>query len=201
MRNKQQDILKRSFPNEIWKEIQIEFKSRYRYSISNYGRLVSFKDKFENGLMLKGGTKAGYKIFGYTYYKEEKKIAIQIPFRKLVAEYFLPKPKTDQVYVINIDYNRKNDFVTNLKWVTKEEYLEHTEKSPKVIAFRKRNRERAKQSNGKKLTISRVEILKKKIFDPNRKTRITILARQFGISESHLYRIRNGQKWGHVTID
>lgn len=151
--------------------------------------------------MLKGWTTAWYKIFGYTYYKEKKKTTIQIPFRKLVAEYFLPKPKTGQVYVINIDYNRKNDFVTNLKWVTKKEYLEHSEKSPKVIAFRERKKELSKKSNGKKLTISRVEIIKKKLFDPNRKTRISILARQFGISASHLYRIRKGQKWGHITID
>jgi hypothetical protein len=54
MRNKQQDILSRSFPNEQWKEIKIELKTRYRYSISNYGRLVSFRDKFEDCLMLNG---------------------------------------------------------------------------------------------------------------------------------------------------
>jgi hypothetical protein len=201
MRNKKQEIFTRSFPYEIWKEIKLEFKSRNRYSISNYGRLVSFKDKLEDGFLLKGGTTVGYRIFGYTYYIGKKRKTVQIPFRKLVAQYFLPPPQIDQIYVINIDYNKQNDFVDNLKWVTKKEFLKHTEKSPKTIAFRIKNAENVKNRDGKKLTASRVKILKKKIFDPNRKTRMIILARQFGISEKQIYRVKTGENWGQVTID
>jgi hypothetical protein len=148
--------------------------------------------------MLNGGITAGYKIFGYTYYEGKKRKTKQIPFRKLVAEYFLPKPNKDQIYVINIDYNRKNDFVNNLKWVTREEYLAHTDKSPKLIALKQRNRDPENQRNGSKLTVTRAKILKKKIFDPKRKTRLPILAKQFGISEAQIYRIKRGDSWGNL---
>jgi DNA-binding Xre family transcriptional regulator len=52
-----------------------------------------------------------------------------------------------------------------------------------------------------KLTEAKVKILKRKLLDPNRKTRIKMLARQFGVSEMQLHRIRTGENWGHVKID
>jgi predicted DNA binding protein len=58
-----------------------------------------------------------------------------------------------------------------------------------------------KKRDGAKLTESKVRLLKKKIFDPNRKTRLKMLAKQFGISEMQLYRIKSGENWGHVKID
>jgi hypothetical protein len=43
--------------------------------------------------------------------------------------------------------------------------------------------------------------LKRKIFDPKRKSRLKIIAKQFGISEMQLYRIKSGENWGHVKIE
>jgi DNA-binding Xre family transcriptional regulator len=42
--------------------------------------------------------------------------------------------------------------------------------------------------------------IKKILANPNRKTRMKIIARRFGISEMQLYRIKSGKNWGHVTI-
>lgn len=192
----------RSFPNEKWKEFELEYKTRFRYAISNYGRLISFKDKIENGLLLKGSLSDGYSILRYKMTKGKKIVNRQLFVRKLVAENFLPKPKKDQVFVLLLDRNRTNNYVGNLKWATKEEMLAHMNKSPMVIAARKKmNEEKNKLGKGQKLTSSVVKIIKKKIQNPNRKTRMKIIAKQFGISEMQLYRIKSGENWGHVTID
>jgi len=54
---------------------------------------------------------------------------------------------------------------------------------------------------GHKQNATQVKRLKQKIFDPSRKTRYRILAKQFNISEIQLYRIKSGENWGHVIID
>jgi hypothetical protein len=36
--------------------------------------------------------------------------------------------------------------------------------------------------------------------DPNRKTRLKLIAKQFGISEMQLYRIKSGENWGHIKV-
>jgi predicted DNA binding protein len=51
-----------------------------------------------------------------------------------------------------------------------------------------------------KLTYAQAVILKKKLLDPNRKTRIKVLAKQFGVSEMQLYRIKSGENWGDIKV-
>jgi predicted DNA binding protein len=77
--------------------------------------------------------------------------------------------------------------------------LEHYENNPNVKKARREafGRHRYK---GHKLTETDVRRIKKKIFDPNRKTRLKMIAKQFGISEMQLYRIKSGENWGHVKI-
>jgi len=41
--------------------------------------------------------------------------------------------------------------------------------------------------------------LKKIINNPQRKTRLKIIAKQFGISEMQLYRIKRGENWASVS--
>jgi len=124
-------------------------------------------------------------------------------FYKLVAEYFIPKTSDEQVYVLHLNRNRANDYFENLQWATKAEMLEHSKKSPFVIEARKKQlaelREKQKQK-GNKLTSTQVMLLKKKLLDPNRKTRLKILAKQFGVTEMTLQRIKTGENWGHIKI-
>ena len=192
----------RFFPNEQWKEFHPEHKLKNRYAISNYGRLISFTDTIENGSLLKGALADGYTVFRYKIYANKKITNKTIFVRKLVAENFLEKTSEDQTFVLLLDRNRTNNFVGNLKWATKEEMIEHSKKSPIVIQTRKKQIERKRQlGQGNKLTSTTVKIIKKRIFDPNRKTRMRIIAKQFGISEMQLYRIKSGENWAHVTID
>lgn len=191
----------RFFSLEIFKEISFDGKLQLRYAISNYGRLVSFTDKIEDGRFVKGSLQDGYKIFRYKVRDENNIIKNKHSFfYRLVAEQFLSKTSDDQVFILHLDRNRANDYVNNLKWATKAEMLEHSRKSPYVIEAKRKLIERNIKSNGNKLTETQVIFLKKKLLDPNRKTRMKILARRFGVSEMTLYRIKTGENWGHIKV-
>jgi len=193
----------RFYPTETFKEITLKHKLQLRYAISNYGRLVSFTDKIEEGRFIKGTKQDGYKLWRYKTRDADNKIKnIHLFYFKLVAEYFLPKTSEDQVYVLHLDRNRANDYVENLRWATKQEMIEHSKKSPYVIEAKKKQLQlcRDRKEGGNKLKITQVMWLKKKLLDPNRKTRMKILARQFGVTEMTLYRIKSGENWGHIKV-
>lgn len=197
----------KSYWDEEWKRVDLsKDKLRYKYDVSNYGRIVSYVDKRENGRLLKGSLVDGYPVFRYKqFYRTPDSVTVknkQIFVHKLVAQYFGERApgNPDDLYVIHTDYNKLNNHVSNLKWATKREMELHQQKNPNVLKAREKRKE-TKPYKGHKLNATQVKRLKKKIFDPNRKTRLKILAKQFNISEMQLYRIKSGENWGHVTID
>lgn len=193
----------RFFPGEEWREISLECRLKLRYAISNFGRLMSFKTKLEYGRVLKGCLSGGYPVFKYRMWLRNRRDKILHQSRylhQLVADYFLPKPEEEQRFIVHIDYDKSNNHWSNLKWVSRTELVRHHEQNPKVISGKAKNKNR-KPYVGKKLTATRVKYLKKKILDPNRKTRLKLIAKQFGISEMQLYRIKKGECWGHVSIE
>ena len=193
------------FATEIFKEIELDSKLKLKYAISNFGRLISFTDNFEDGRIVKGSITEGYRIFRYKL-GQGKKISYKHKFfNKLVAENFLEKTCADQTFVLHLDHNPANDIAGNLKWATRQEMLQHQQTSPKVQKARKEGGKRLieynKKRDGYKLTSTKVMLLKKLLANPTRKTRMKIIARQFGISEMQLYRIKTGKNWGHVKIN
>lgn len=187
----------RFFWNEEWKELVFEEGAlRKRYAISNYGRIVSYVDEISSGDLIKGGVLQGYTTLPMRPYGKSKTFYVH----KLVAELFHEKENDNQVYVIHLDYNKKNNFYKNLRWADKNEMLAHQKDNPLVIESREKQRGRT-MVKGQKLTATQVLRLKMKINDPNRKTRLKMLAKQFGISEMQLYRIKSGENWGHITVD
>ncbi len=189
-----------NYVGESWKEFKVHNSLKLRYAVSNYGRLASFTDKIKNGRILNGSKIEGYPVFAYKInvkgITKDKKAFLH----KLVAENFLKKKSKDQTCVIHLDRKRENNTVENLKWVTKKEMTEHNKKSPKVIAARKKLIQFNKDRDGQKLTNKQVIQLKKRIYNPNRKTPLKIIAEQFGISEMQLFRIKSGENWGHVKV-
>jgi hypothetical protein len=195
------------YPDEVFKEIyDLEDELQRRYAISNYGRLVSFVEKIEDGRIIQGNKQDGYRIWRYRIFLGNKKIMYRHRFfYKLVAEHFIPKTSTEQVYVLHLDRNRANDHVSNLQWATKEEMLEHSRKSPYVIESKKKQVQRLKKYreeklDGNKLTMTQVMFLKKRLLNPERKTRLKILAKQYGVTTMTLYRIKTGENWGHIKV-
>ena len=127
--------------------------------------------------------------------KKQRHVKYVIKYiHKLVAEYFLDPPLQNQSLVIHIDYNRENNYYQNLKWGTNKDRFDHWKKS-KPDWFDNENLDKPTYS---KLTESQVKLIKRKLFDPNRRTRLKILARRFGISEMQLHRIKTGENWSHV---
>ena len=175
-------------------------KTKARYVITNYGRLISFtNDMKKDGHELKGGRVKDYRIYTYKYKEDGKVFYKRYFYHKLVAENFLKKESDKQTYVLHLDYNLTNNHVVNLKWATREEMLKHWRKNPKVLKVLEDNHEKVR--NGSKLTVTQVIHLKKRLADPHCNTRMKTLAKQFGISEMQLYRIKRGESWGRIKID
>lgn len=190
----------RIYPNEEFKEIEVDKSLKLRYAISNKARLISFKDDMKTGRLLKGGMVDGYKTFGYKITQDDKRVYKRFFIFKLVAEYFIPKTSEDQTYVLHLDYNRDNDDVRNLKWATREEMIAHGKKSPHVIQAKKNLIEHNRKSDGTKLTITKVILIKKMLQNPSRKTRLKMIAKQFGVSETQIIRIQKGENWGYIKV-
>ena len=186
-----------SYSDEEWKDIDIIPDGvRLHYAVSNYGRIVSYAEKLEEGTLLKGGVIGGYPVLKVRPNGKDKTLYIH----KIVGHYFVRKENEEQRYIIHLDYNKTNNPVRNLRWATKEEMERHQQKNPHVLKARER-RKLVKPQKGHKLTSTQVMLLKKRIFDPNRKTRLKLLAKQFGISEMQLYRIKSGENWSHIKLE
>ncbi|WP_068595267.1 NUMOD4 domain-containing protein [Vaginella massiliensis] len=190
----------RIYPGETFKEVHFEPKRKKRYAISNFGRFISFTNSFEDGVIIKGSMTEGYRLFRYKNFKDGKASYGHRFFSKMVAENFLEKTSEDQVYVLHLDYNKDNDYVKNLKWATKEEMYAHQKNSPFVKQAIEERKSKVRQK-GMKLTLTQVMRIKKKIENPNRKTRLRLIAKEFGISEMQLYRIKRGENWGNVKVN
>jgi len=173
---------------EEWKQVIFDdnIADKEKFTISNYGRIINKKGteeylqsvSFINGyqnLPLK--QKSGKGTSRYVH--------------KLVAQHFLEQG--DGVYVIHLNYDKTDNRVINLKWATKKEKETHQFTNPKYKDVRR--------ITNSKLNEGRVRMIKKKLNDPNRKTRMKMIAKQFGISEMQLYRIKSGENWGWVKVD
>ena len=182
----------RDFKGEIWLPYANDLWSdEDEYLISNFGRVQRKKSISDTWELSKTSLIGGYDTFWIR--KKGKKASSSFYTHRAVALLFCDR-LNDEKYVIHLDFNKINNKALNLKWVNKSEMFLHHKKNPKKIA-------RIGQRTYSKLTEGRVRLIKKKIFDPNRKTRMRLIAKQFGISEMQLYRIKSGENWGHVQIE
>ena len=151
----------RFYAGEKWKEFKVDKSLKFRYAVSNYGRLLSFVDKPKNGRILKGGDIEGYRVHSYKI-STKKGIKHKTFFiHKLVATCFLKQKTDEHVFVIHLDRDRGNNSTENLKWVTKREMLDFNKKSPFVIKARKKLIAHNINSDGRKLTVAKAMEIKK----------------------------------------
>lgn len=185
---------------EQWKEYKIKVDGKVKYAVSNLGRIKSFTDSIEKGKLLKGSITEGFLFLRYKRQKNNTITNYHHAVHKMVAELFIPKDNEEQTYVLHLDYDKLNNRITNLKWATYEEMKAHGKNSPFVKEAFSKLQEFNKNNNGSKLRVIDVMRLKKILLDPNRKTRLKILAKQMGVSEMQLYRIKSGENWGHIKV-
>lgn len=179
----------RDYWKEEWKEIKFDDKisDEEKFKISNYGRIINCKGEKEE--LVKVSYINGYQNLPLKQKHNGKRTSRYV--HKLVAQHFLEQ--NDGVYVIHLNYDKKDNRLENLKWATKREKELHQFSNP---AFKNIKR---KIPSTAKLTETKVKLIKRKINDPNRRTRLKMIAKQFGISEMQLYRIKSGENWGSVT--
>ena len=69
------------FPGEEWKLLEeAEGKGKLKYAFSNHGRIASFKEKVEDGKILKGSITAGYPAIRVRLKDGTKKIVLCASF-------------------------------------------------------------------------------------------------------------------------
>ena len=182
------------FKNEIWKYYKGEnWSDDDEYMVSSYGRIKKKKKYEEDWRLSPTSLVSEYLSFGIRKKNRKKNKGSSAYIHRLIATLFCEK-REDQKQVIHLDFDKENNMASNLKWVNKSEMFLHHKNNPKKIR-------RRGQRTYSKLTEGRVRLIKKKIFDPNRRTRMRLIAKQFGISEMQLYRIKSGENWGSVKID
>lgn len=188
------------YPSENFTELELEAAKRLRYAISNFGRLISFKDEFKDGTLLKPNVTNNLRIFRYKIPKQNGGYSHKhIMISRAVAQFYIVKPSVSHDHVIHLDFDNLNDHFTNLRWATEEEKYAHQRINPNVIEGHKKRIEKKRLAQkGMKLDTTQVMRIKRMIHDPNRKTRMRIIAKQFGISEMQLYRIKTGENWANV---
>lgn len=178
------------YASEKWESIK-GFKGGdgQRYAVSNYGRFIAYWKDLDFGYFLKTSYTRNYPSLHLAKPGGSQGFLAH----RLVAQYFCNKPSTQHKFVIHLDHKKENNYSRNLKWVTQAEAVAHMKKDPNYIQSKP-----AAKGRGHKLTIDRVKLIKRKLMEG--KTRMKMIARQFGISEMQLYRIKSGLNWGHVKI-
>ena len=181
----------KSTKSEEWKELRMPKGAlRYRYAISSLGRIASFTTKIQDGKILNGTSIGGYPTLNVKPFGENKTYYIH----KLVAELFLKKSSPKQKFVIHKNHDKLNNQAVNLKWATRDMVADHNRKNPNVI-----NMVIPKSDRHYKLSEANVKAIKMMLRGDG--TVVTAIAREFGITPTQVNRIKNGQNWGHVTID
>lgn len=181
-----------SFPRELWKDAPLRKPTRKtRYEISNYGRIKSVERATENEKVIKGSTSVrGFKLLNVRLEDGSRQ---SLHIHKAVAQLFVKRPSEDTNIVIHLDFIKDNNRYENLKWVTKDQWKKHLVVNPNFIAAR------MKQKDGNKLNASQVKMIKRMI--ERGKTKKRIIAKQFGVTVTHINRIISGENWSHVTLD
>jgi DNA-binding Xre family transcriptional regulator len=181
---------------EIWKPVtHIKGTTSKKYAVSSKGRLASYDKNIEDRYVLKQHLNGGFPMA--TIHVEGKSKALFS--HQAIGAAFLKKHSPKCKFVIHLDHNKANNDISNLKWATKDEQVEHSKTSPYVLQAAARKVYTG--ATARKLDEKKVIALKKEIWNPKRKASLKQIAAKYGIAEMNLYRIKNGELWFHVHIE
>jgi hypothetical protein len=179
---------------EVWKPLVFSGSKelRNRYAVSSAGRIASYKeDVLKDGKLLNGSLTTGYRTLNL--HRPGHKGTLYI--HRELAKLFLKKPTPKHKYVIHKNHNKLDNSIKNLQWATLNEMIEHQQKSPAKIAYKKRQ---ANREVGLKLTAAQVRKIKDLLNSNRRRMTIKQLADRYDVSEMTMYRIKSGENWARV---
>jgi hypothetical protein len=179
---------------ETWKLLEFPGwkQLRKKYALSSMGRVASYsEDVVSDGKLLNGSLTTGYKTLNLHRPGNNGTLYIH----REIARLFLRKSSPKHKYVIHLNHNKTNNSAKNLRWATLEEMIDHQQKSPAKVAYK---RVQANRTVGLKLTAAQVKSIKKTLSSKNRNLTIKKLADKYGVSEMTMYRIKSGENWSRV---
>jgi hypothetical protein len=179
---------------EVWKPLVFSGwrHLRNRYAVSSHGRIASYKDNIvKDGKLLQGSLTTGYRTLNL--HRPNNKGTLYI--HREMAKLFHKKPSPAHKYVIHLNHNKLDNKTRNLKWATLDQMIEHQQGSPAKKAYKIKQ---ANRKEGPKLTASQVRKIKTVLGSKSRNLTIRQLAKQYGVSEMTMYRIKSGENWGRV---
>lgn len=181
---------------EIWKPLKFKGwqSMRNKYALSSYGRAASFReDIYEDGKVLEGSLTSGYKTLNLRIGDNSNTIYLH----REIAKLFNPKNSSKQKFVIHINHNKTDNKSSNLKWSSQKEMLDHQQKSPQKLAYKK---VQAARTKGLKLNPAQVKAIKTLLANPKRKLTHRQIADKYNISPMTVYRIKSGENWSLVNV-
>ena len=179
---------------EVWKPLIFSGSKELRnnYAVSSLGRIASYKeDVVKDGKLLNGSLTTGYRTLNL--HRPGHKGTLYI--HREIAKLFLKRPSTKHKYVIHKNHNKLDNSVKNLEWATLEKMIQHQQKSPAKVAYKKRQ---ANREVGLKLTAAQVKKIKEQLNKKTRRITIKQLADKYNVSEMTMYRIKSGENWGRI---
>jgi anti-sigma28 factor (negative regulator of flagellin synthesis) len=185
-----------STDKEIWKQIPyLKGITKNNYAVSNKGRIASYVDRINELTILKPTL---YNVMYRYNLRHNGKVLGLFP-SVAVATVFIKKPNSKCTKIIHLNHDKTNNAISNLKWVTSEEYFTHRAKNTHSTAALLGKV--ALKNMSKKLDEKKVIQLKKEIWNPKRKVSLKQLADKYGIAEMNLYRIKSGVFWYHIKVE
>lgn len=167
----------------LMKQKEGRYRKRMQQLLKGQEQLKLFKKEYKKVLR----AKQKQTVVSTSYY-----------IHRLVAMHFLDTENTGGMQVIHKDYNKKNNYFKNLKWVMPDEALQHQLKSPHRIAeIKSRKKTRAHVLSNARLDETKVILIKRKLKEG--KVTQANLAKNFGVSEMQISRIANGINWAGVS--
>ena len=178
--------MKDSDSKEIWKDID-SFEGRYK--VSNKGRVYSVV----SDLIMKQCVKvnSGYK---YVHLSGSKNKSLYV--HRLVAIKFVDNPK-NYLEVNHVDGNKFNNVFLNLKWVTRQENIDHSWATGLLTDEIMANRKSNKGSNHGLSKLTESDIPQIRRLRNNGKT-VKEISFLFNVSIRTIYDILSGNRWTHV---
>ena len=184
----------KKIPGETWKPLQFPGwkQLRKKYALSSHGRVASYSDDVaSDGKLLNGSLTTGYKTLNLHRPGNNGTLYIH----REIARLFLKKSTPKHKYVIHSNHNKLDNSSKNLRWATLEDMIDHQQKSPAKVAYKK---VQANRTVGLKLSATQVKSIKKVLSSKNRQLTIKKLAEKFGVSEMTMYRIKSGENRSRV---
>jgi hypothetical protein len=187
---KQLQISIDELPNELWRYIP---NTNNRYLISNKGRLLTtgYKGGKTSAIMKPAKDSKGYLRTMILINNKFKTIKVH----RIVAENWLENP-LQKLQVNHIDFNRSNNCVENLEWVTPKENTMHSYNAGRIKKPVCINYAKGEQIGTSKITEKQVIEIRNK-FQPRIYTR-QMLANEYNISPATIKDIILKKSWKHV---